>query len=190
MARLASKAAALALLLAFSPSAFAMLEQVGAGVTLPQPLSSQGELFNRPLGGAAQLWLKPPSFFPESVSLSLSGEFLPFQLKSVGPSGSIKLNLYMIGGYAGFTLWGNPSFLGMRPYFSAQMGALYDYLTIPGSSGAISNTGTAFALRAAPGLDFPLVSGLGVMVELPITVAFFKSTLSIWESTFSLRWKL
>lgn len=171
-------------------TAFAGLSQFSAGVTLPRPLSTDAsEMLDRPVGVAGQIWFQGPSFLPSTLEFNLSFEYLPFKLKNT-TSDDIQLNVNMIGGYAGVTIWGGPSVLGMRPYISADIGVLYDFLTLPRSSGTISNTGTAFAMRAAPGLDLPIVSGLGVMVEFPVTLAIFKTPLSLWASTFALRWKL
>jgi hypothetical protein len=172
---------------ATSHSAVAGLSQFSAGVTLPRPLSTDAsEMLNRPVGVAGQVWIQGPS---EMLEFNLSLEYLPFKLKNT-TSDDIQLNVNMIGAYAGATIWGGPSLLGMRPYLSADIGLMYDFLTLPKSSGTISNTGTAFAMRAAPGLDIPVVSGLGLMVEFPVTLAIFKTPLSLWASTFSLRWKL
>lgn len=173
-----------------SEPASAALKQLSAGVTLPQPLGQAATSLNRPAGFSGQLWVEAPAFLGESVELNLTGEFLPFQFQNTNGAGDIKLNLNMIGVYAGMTIWGGPSLLGIRPYVSGDLGVLYDFLTIPNSGSSISNTGTAFAMRAAPGLDIPVIGPVGLMVELPITVAFFKPAISIWQSTFSLRWKL
>lgn len=190
MARLVSKLRALAIGLVVavsSHSAQAGLSQFSVGATLPRPISiDASEMLDRPVGVAGQIWFHGPN---EMLEFNLSLEYLPFKFKNT-TSDDIQLNVNMIGAYAGTTIWGGPSLLGMRPYFSADIGLLYDFLTLPKSSGIISNTGTAFAMRAAPGLDIPVVGGLGIMAEFPMTLAIFKTPLALWASTFSLRWKL
>lgn len=196
MARLASKRlqallGIVAVLASFAATpASAAVKQLSAGVTLPQPFGLAATSLDRPVGVAARGWLEGPSFPGESVEISFAFEYLPFQFQNTNGAGDIKLNLNMISALAGVTLWGGPTLLGIRPYMSGQIGLLYDWLTIPNSGSSISNTGTAFAMRAAPGLDIPVIGPLGLMVELPITVGFFKPALSIWQSTFMLRWKL
>jgi hypothetical protein len=174
----------------FSGTAYAGIEEASAGVSIPQPLGSASETITRPASFAASVWAQTPTAFPNSVEFNVAFEYLPYRLKNASSDNSTQLNLNMIGGYAGLTLWGGASALGIRPYISTDIGVLYDFLTIPSASGTISNTGTAFALRAAPGIDLPIYSHVGLLIELPITVAFFKSTLGIWQSTFALRWKL
>lgn len=183
-------AAIAAVVLLQSPQGFCGINQVSLGLALPQPLSVAGDAVNRPAGIAAQAWLETPNFLPNSVEWNLAVEFLPFQMTNVSGASGIQANINMFGAYTGLTFWGGPGVFGFRPYITGDIGFLYDYLVLPSASGAINNAGTAFALRVAPGFDLPMYSHFGLQIEFPFTAAFQKTTLSIWEPTFSLRWKI
>jgi hypothetical protein len=185
-----SIAAIAAVMLVHSTQAFCGISQVSAGAAAPSPFGSAGDTLNRPVGFTAQAWLETPNFLPGAVEWNLAFEFLPFQMLNAGGANSIQANINMVGVYTGLTFWGGPSVFGFRPYISGDLGGLYDYLVFPGASTGINNAGTAFALRVAPGFDLPLFNHFGLQIEMPYTAAFQKTTLTMWESTFSLRWKL
>ena len=160
------------------------------GAALPYPLGSAGDTLNKPVGATAQVWLETPNFLPTAIELAFAIDYLPFQFTNIAGANSIQANLGMIGVYGGVTFWGGTSVLGFRPYISGFMGGLYDFMTYPSATATISNAATAFALRVAPGFDLPIVNHFGVQVEMPYTVAYQKTPISIWQATFSLRWKL
>ena len=117
-------------------------------------------------------------------------DYFPFTLKNVSGSNGVQVNLNALNFYGGFTVWGAPSVLGIRPFFSSGLGAMYDFLTLPEAAGVANNASLNFSLRESAGFDLPLMSYLGFMVEMPINIVFQNTTLAIWQATFSLRWKL
>lgn len=184
-------AALAAVLLLQSTKAFCgVVSEVSAGLTVPQPLASAGDTLNRPAGFTSEVWIETPNFIPSSLELNVEFQYLPFSLKNVGGSNGVQANINMLGIYSGPTVWGGTSIWGIRPFLSADLGILYDYLVLQNANGAATDAGMSFALRAVPGFDLPLMSHLGLVVEFPATVAFQKTTLGMWESSFSLRWKL
>jgi hypothetical protein len=160
------------------------------GVTVPQPLGSAGDTLSHSAGVRGSVWFETPKVLPESVQFNLATEFLPFSFQNVAGANNVQANLGVYGIYGGIGLWGGPTFLGMRPMFAVDIGALYDWMYFPTANGTALNAAWAFAFRVEPGLDVPLFSHLGLLIEFPMTVATQKNTLAIWESSFSLRWKL
>ena len=168
-----------------SQVAFAGLSSVGAAISLPQPTGDASQELNRPLGFEAEASLDMPSPLPDSLDLQISAFYEPFSIKNLNTA-----TLSLLGAFGGVQLWGGESVLKIRPFVSGQLGFVYDSLSFSGVASPTSNSALAFAVKAVPGLDIPIYSHLGAVVELPLTWAFFKSTLTIWDATFGLRWKL
>jgi hypothetical protein len=180
-----------ATLLLWSPSAFcAFVSQLSVGAALPQPLSSAGDTLNRPAGYTLESWFETPNFLPSNVEFNFFTEYLPFAVQNITGANGVQLNINMWGVYGGMTMWGGPTILGIRPMISGDIGGLYDFMTYPNAAGSSSNAAWAFAMRINPGFDMPIVNHLGLVVEFPMMVAFQSRTLAIWESSFSVRWKL
>lgn len=173
-----------------TPASCAFVSQLGLGLTLPQPLSSAGDTLNRPVGFTLESWFETPNFLPSNVEFNFFTEYLPFAMQNITGANGIQLNINMWGIYGGMTMWGGPSVLGIRPFFSGDIGGLYDFMTYPNAAGSSSNAGWAFAMRIDPGFDLPVVNHLGLVFSFPMMVAFQSHTLAIWESSFAVRWKL
>jgi hypothetical protein len=168
-----------------SQAASAGLNSVGAAVSLPQPMGDASQSLNRPLGFEVEASLDTPAPLPANLDFQVSAFYEPYSVKNLSTA-----SLNLMGAFAGAQLWGGESVLNIRPFFSGQLGFVYDSLSFSGASSSTSNSAAAFAVKVVPGLDIPIYSHFGAVVELPVTWAFLKSTLAIWDATFGLRWKL
>jgi hypothetical protein len=159
--------------------------EFAAGVSMPTPMGDASQTLNRPLGYQAQVWLDAPQWFPKTLDFHLQATYQPFTVKNL-PTATVGF----FGLFGGVQATGGPSFLGITPFLALDIGGVYDVLSFSGASGASSNSGGSFAVQAVPGIDFPIFSHLGGVIEMPVAVVFQKSTLAIWNGSFSLRWKL
>jgi hypothetical protein len=174
-----------------SPSAFSSLNQFGLGVSLPQPFSSAGDTLNRPAGFTAEVEVDTPQFVPASMDFRIDMDYQPYSIKNLSSlPNSVQANVNMFGLFGGLQIWGGESAFHIRPFMAAEIGGWYDTLSFSNATNVASNASTVFAVKAVPGIDVPLFSHIGLMVELPIRVAFQQNTLAIWSSDFLLRWKL
>lgn len=170
---------------AFSVSTHAGVSSISAGVSANIPLGDNSITLNQPAGVELRAQLPVALFGSTPNLLQISGTFQPYTVTNMGNG---KLN--MIGGYVGLTTLteNTPNFL--NPFISADIGAVYEYLSLSGVSNTVQNTALGFSARVVPGVDIPVVGGFGIRAETPITGTWFKTSFYAWSTLFSIRWKL
>jgi hypothetical protein len=155
------------------------------GISLPRPMGDQTQTFNRPIGYQAEVWLDSVAPLPHNTQFRFSATYQPYRLNTF-PDG----RLHLVGVFGGLQVTTLPSAFGISPFFSAEIGGVYESLNFDNVSSNITNNTLRFAVQGVPGFDFPIYSHLGGLVEMPVMVVFQSSTLVVWNGSFSLRWKL
>jgi hypothetical protein len=132
----------------------------------------------------AESWLD--SSLGHDLPFHLAGVYQPYSVNHLAGS-----SVYLWGLFGGLQLW-SPEGLGkVRLFLGLDVGAVYKRLSLANApSGSTSNAALSFAGQVVPGVDVPLFSKLGAVVELPMIVVFQKDSLAIWNGSFSLRWML
>ena len=83
------KAVLAAALVGAAPSAFAGVEEISLGVSIPQPLGSANETITRPASFAGEAWFQTPNALPEEQrSSSALGRGLPFAEQNASVDGN------------------------------------------------------------------------------------------------------
>lgn len=166
-------------------TAQAGISEFGLGLSSVVPMGNNYQLLNSPLGYQGEVWIDGLPWIGRYALLRLSLFDDPFVVRS----SLTNMNVNLFGGFAELQVNGGKSLLGLKPFISPGIGLAYDSLGF--SSGtSVENAATAFGLRINSGFDLPIWGGLGALVEFPVSVFFFKTTLATWSPTFSLRWEL
>jgi len=158
---------------------------VSLGVSQSIPLGNNGILLNQPVG----LELRGHSFSGfEQIPLpaQISATYLSYSPKNLTNS-----SIQMFGVYFGVSTPRPTTSSFLIPYASAEVGTVYETLSLNSSSNSILNSALGFSLRAIPGVEIPLDhKKFSLQVETPITATWFKTSLYVWSTVISLRYAL
>jgi hypothetical protein len=100
------------------------------------------------------------------------------------------LGVNMIGAFVGLQALSGDFGNTFMPFFTVDVGAVFDTMTYINTSSVNANSGAALAVQLVPGFDLPLVSHVGLVVELPVKIYNLKNTFTIWDAVVGLRVKL
>src|SRR4051812_22977140 len=90
-----------------STQAFCSFNQVGLGMSVPQPLSSAGDTLTRPIGFTGNVEFDAPAFMPSQIDLRADVDFQPYSVKNLSSlPNNLQANVNMFGFFAGVQLWG------------------------------------------------------------------------------------
>jgi hypothetical protein len=162
------------------------ISSFSAGAGLVVPVGSQYITLGNAPDLEASVYVTQQGLGPD-CPLRFSGLYVPFSVKNI-PNASA--NLGVLGVLGGVEVHSPGSQGKIAPYFGAQIGAGYEFLTFPGGSNNSQNATIAFAARALPGIEFPFSPALSLMIEIPVTALIGKSTNVIGGTTGSLRIRL
>lgn len=158
------------------------LSSISVGVSDSIPLGTMGILLNQPMG----IEIKPTisgNTFGLLFPIHFSGTYVSYTPKNIGNH-----SLSMFGIYAGVSTPPEHDSKYIRPYVSADVGAVYEMLNLSGTSNSVLNSALGFSIRVIPGVDIPFTHEFGLQIETPISATWFKSSLYVWSTLFSLRW--
>jgi len=180
-----------------STSSYAGLNGLSLAATYPTPQGFAYQTLDHVLGAQAEAWLDSPGFmakvFPQ---MHLALTYDPFFLRALTPANigtlgiASSLGVTMVGAFVGLQAQSGEYGRSFTPFFTVDVGAVFDSMTFSGTSSSTSNAGASFAAQLVPGFDLPMVSNLGLLVELPVKIYNLNNTLTIWSAVLGLRYKL
>lgn len=175
----------LGMMLAGSSAWAEHISSVSLGVSESIPLGNNGILLNQPVGLELRA-LSASGFEQMPLPAQISATYLSYSPKNLNNS-----SIQMFGFYFGVSTprTHNSSFL--IPYASAEVGTVYETLSLNSSANSILNSALGFSLRAIPGVEIPLHhKRFSLQIETPITATWFKTSLYVWSTVLSLRYAL
>jgi hypothetical protein len=157
---------------------------VSAGATYPTPIGYVYQTLNNSVGGQAESWIDFGFLNPSNFLFHFGADVEPYNIRNT----SININMAEI--FAGMQFQNGVYGAGFLPYFSIDVGGVYEWMTLASVVNVSSNTALAFAARATPGFDLPLVGRFGINLETPFKVIFLTRPMVVWDAMLALRFKL
>jgi hypothetical protein len=162
------------------------ISSFGVGGGLVMPVGNQYVTLGNAGQYAGDVYITQQGLGPDTP-LRFTGMYVPFAVKNI-PNASA--NLGIIGVLGGIEFHAPGSAGRVAPYFGAQIGAGYEFLTFPGASNNSQNATIAFAARILPGIELPFSQSVSFMVEVPVMALVAKSTNVIGGTAGMLRFHL
>jgi hypothetical protein len=169
-----------------SGSGHAGISSVAAGGGIVLPLGDDYVALGTAAAFHADVFVSSPGLGPD-FDWRVSGFYLPFTVNNM-PNATAKIGLI---GLLGGLDYHAPGTIGrVSPYFGLQLGAVYEFMTFPGSVGSTQNAAISLGVRAMPGVEIPFGSSVSALVDIPIMAIVNKRTTLIGGTTLSLRFNL
>ncbi|MEO7162422.1 MAG: hypothetical protein ABI041_05850 [Bdellovibrionia bacterium] len=180
-----------------SSFSFAAMNGVSVAATYPTPQGFAYQTLEHGFGLQAEAWMDSPHFlshmFPQ-MHFALNYE--PFSVRGLSPANlsamgiTSGLGVTMIGAFVGLQAQSGDYGNSFTPFFTIDVGAVFDTMTYVNTASVNSNSGAAFAAQLVPGFDLPIAGHFGIIVELPVKIYNLKNTFTIWDAVAGLRLKL
>lgn len=158
---------------------------VSLGISAPTFMGNAFQTYqlNSPVGVVAEGWMNA-GWIAKDLQFHASIGFEPMGIRGT------TMGLMTLYGMIGMQIQKGHFTNEWTPFFSADLGAVYAALSMPGTAPGIGNYSTTFAFQGTPGVDIPVYDSFGVVAELPVRFIFSRSILVVLDPTISLRYKL
>ena len=167
----------------FSQNAQAGQTGVSVGASYPTPMGNTYQTLGQKLGYQADFYLDSDFIKLSWMQLQFTALYQPFDVKN-----QPTLDFNRMGVFAGPQFINSTFGQGFSPFFTVQIGAVYDLLSFSGVA-ATGNNAVNFAASISPGFDLPIYGRFGIVGQMPVQILFKSSTL-MWSPSLSVRFKL
>lgn len=153
------------------------------GISSPVPMGFNYESLTSGIGYQFEAVLGM-SFMPAQTHLQFTLDYDPYSVRN-----QTSLGINMFDYFGGIQVYSGNYLHSFSSFFTAQIGGVYDWMTVSNASNASANSSMAFAAQVIPGFDLPVYEAFGIVGEMPVKFLFLKSTMVVWSPSIQVRYR-